>query len=576
MDRAARHIRPFLVVLAVTVVMLAPLPVAQAQEPFAPGAIVALQGTPHLWIADGQGVLHWGGDTRALAGRHVNWGDRTEVSLAYLRTLPVGDPWLSAGLLKDGDPIYLVKWEIDWAQPRLLHIQSIADVEIFGINGGNYGNLVLDRAAWEARYGISAAGLQRGVLPAAVPSALTAVVVPAGGLNVRRAPRADAAVAYVAPVGATLTLTGSNTVVSGVTWWQVNDGNWVQGQYLRFVNGAPPPTPAPTPATTPGTEQRLTAVVVPAGGLNVRTAPRADAAVAYVAPVGATLTLTGTNTVVSGVTWWQVNEGNWVQGQYLRFIGDAPPTPPTPPPTPTLPNHPDAALVRDTAIARGAFADQAVQIAIDVIGRGTVDAFLRGEDVGALYGVAHCQYRSPQCPLAPDAPPALDPALVDALDLLAALDDRAWDNSAYANNASGLARMADWVRAAGVAIVFEDLPEKVAGRYSRSRDTIAIDADLRHERLEVIAAVLAHEIVHAVQDHDDVPWQTPDDCYENERKAFTWEAAAWELLGWADPQTDAERSAYAKYLRWKAGDYDDTAYVRSLSGYQEQCERLAA
>lgn len=153
------------------VLALAALPVAQAQQPFAHGAVVALQGTPHLWIADAQGVLHWGGDTRALAGKYINWGDRTTVSLERLRTLPMGDPWLSAGLLKEGDPIYLVKWETEWPLPRLLHIQSIADVELFGINGDNYGNFVLDVATWEARYGISVAGLERGVLPAAVPSA---------------------------------------------------------------------------------------------------------------------------------------------------------------------------------------------------------------------------------------------------------------------------------------------------------------------------------------------------------------------------------------------------------------------
>ena len=158
-----------LVALVITVVALAALPAASAQQSFGHGAVVALQGTPHLWIADEHGALHWGGDTRALAGKHVNWGDRTEVSLAQLRTLPVGDPWLSAGLLKDGDPIYLVKWESDWAQPQLLHIQSIADVELFGINGSNYGNFVIEKSEWERRYGMSAAGLQRGVLAAAAP-----------------------------------------------------------------------------------------------------------------------------------------------------------------------------------------------------------------------------------------------------------------------------------------------------------------------------------------------------------------------------------------------------------------------
>ena len=110
-------------------------------------------------------------------GKHVNWSDRREVSLDELRTLPIGDPWLSAGLLKDGDPIYLVKWESDWPQPRLLHIQSIKDVELFGINGSNYGNFILEKATWESRYGFAAATLERGVLAAAVPT-VTPTVVP--------------------------------------------------------------------------------------------------------------------------------------------------------------------------------------------------------------------------------------------------------------------------------------------------------------------------------------------------------------------------------------------------------------
>ena len=171
--RKPRWWRRTLIVLVVAVGAFMALPVAHAQQIFAPGAVVALEGTPHLWIADDQGVLHWGGDTRALANRHINWSARTEVGLAALRALPKGDPWLSAGLLKQGDPIYLVKWETEWPQPRLFHIQSIADVEIFGINETNYGNFVLDVATWEARYGMSVAGLQRAQLPAAVTSADT-------------------------------------------------------------------------------------------------------------------------------------------------------------------------------------------------------------------------------------------------------------------------------------------------------------------------------------------------------------------------------------------------------------------
>ena len=168
-----------LVIIGVLISTLAPALIVQAQGVFAHGAVVALQGTPHLWIADQQGILHWAGDTRALAGRHVRWDSRIEVTLAQLQGLNRGDPWLSAGLLKDGDPIYLVKWETEWSAPQLFHIQSIGDVELFGINSSNYGNFVLDRATWEQRFGISAAGLQRSTLPAATaPPAPTATPVP--------------------------------------------------------------------------------------------------------------------------------------------------------------------------------------------------------------------------------------------------------------------------------------------------------------------------------------------------------------------------------------------------------------
>ena len=132
-----------------------------------PGTSVALQGTPHLWIAGEDGLLHWAGDTRALAGRTVNWAGRLTVTLEQLRAQPRGDPWLSAGQLKDGDPIYLVKWETDWPQPKLLHIQSIQDVELFGITAANYGRFVLDRLTWEQRYGFRVDGLVREELPPA-------------------------------------------------------------------------------------------------------------------------------------------------------------------------------------------------------------------------------------------------------------------------------------------------------------------------------------------------------------------------------------------------------------------------
>ena len=157
------------------------------------GTPVRLEGTPHLYIFGEDHRLHWAGDTRALLGKRVLWSKEEEWPYrvlvrrgiiqkwtarahevkdhSYWRThegqIALGDPWLSAGLLKDGDPIYLVKWEHDWERPKLLHIQSIRDVEIFGINAENYGRFVLDKPTWEARYGLSADSLVREPLQAA-------------------------------------------------------------------------------------------------------------------------------------------------------------------------------------------------------------------------------------------------------------------------------------------------------------------------------------------------------------------------------------------------------------------------
>ena len=171
-----------LVALILTLVALSGV-AALPQPPGGHPAVVGLSGSPHLWFTDSDGLLHWGGDTRGLAGREINWSNRIDVSRDEICSLSadrLGDPWLSAGLLKQGDPIYLVKWETDWTQPVLLHIQSIRDVEVFGINERNYGNFVLDVATWEARYGLSVAVLERGVLaPVCVPGQVTQVAAPA-------------------------------------------------------------------------------------------------------------------------------------------------------------------------------------------------------------------------------------------------------------------------------------------------------------------------------------------------------------------------------------------------------------
>lgn len=140
-------------------------PPAHADGTDYPG-VIALAGTPHLWVIDRTGTRHWAGDTRALSGMSVDWGTRgTASGPSDLGT--VGDPVLSAGLLKDGDPIYLVKWETGWDKPVLQHIQSIEDVRVFGISSNNYGKFVIEKAEWQRRFGIAVDGLKREELPSA-------------------------------------------------------------------------------------------------------------------------------------------------------------------------------------------------------------------------------------------------------------------------------------------------------------------------------------------------------------------------------------------------------------------------
>ena len=113
-----------------------------------------------MWADD---HLHWAGDTRVLSGEirdYLNW-DVFTVDLWQLERLPIGRPWLSFRLLKDGDPIYLVKWETWWDVPQLFHVQAILDVELMGINGDNYGTYVFDLPKWERHYGMSVSGWER-------------------------------------------------------------------------------------------------------------------------------------------------------------------------------------------------------------------------------------------------------------------------------------------------------------------------------------------------------------------------------------------------------------------------------
>lgn len=82
-------------------------------------------------------------------------------------------------------------------------------------------------------------------------------------------------------------------------------------------------------------------------------------------------------------------------------VPEATPTPRSIPPT----EHPDYLRVWTVAFARSGDADLADAVASDVIGRRTVDNFLRGTDAGVQFGHWNCPSRNAACPLAPEASP---------------------------------------------------------------------------------------------------------------------------------------------------------------------------
>ena len=160
------------------------------------------------------------------------------------------------------------------------------------------------------------------------PAAASAVgvVQPQVGLNVRDEPSADdGAVQYVALKGEELELTGETREIDGIVWHQLVDGNWVQGQYLEIIGQeAPEATPVATPEATPEAPVQTIGVVVPEIGLNVRDAPSvADGAVQYVALKGEELVLTGQTVEGDDALWYELEDGNWVQGQYLELQNPA-------------------------------------------------------------------------------------------------------------------------------------------------------------------------------------------------------------------------------------------------------------
>ena len=124
------------------------------------GEILSLEQTPHLWAVDAAGTAHLASDPFALAEHATPGAPRMQVSLDDLRQMPRGEPYLSMALVKIGDFIYLPEEQAIGTAPVLRLVKSVDDLSLLGINAENYGRLVLDRSAWEARYGFNVDGLR--------------------------------------------------------------------------------------------------------------------------------------------------------------------------------------------------------------------------------------------------------------------------------------------------------------------------------------------------------------------------------------------------------------------------------
>ncbi len=554
--------------LVVAVFLLGSAAPVQTQGAFAHGTVLALQGTPHLWFADEHGVLHWGGDTRALSGKHVNWNDRRDVSLAELQAYPIGDPWLSAGLLKDGDPIYQVKWESEWPLPKLLHIQSIKDVELFGIDGSNYGNYVIDRAAWEQRYGIDAARLERSPLASAVPPGVT--------LNLNRVTSEAASVP--APIHQPATDQAEVYTYGGSSWGvaQNHRGPGVE-----------------TTITEQGLRQYVFNSAWQAMPVGLTTRDFVFRA------TGRQLDGEGAVTLISlggPLTALEGSKG----GESLNLLVDLQEK------TAVLQRN-DNIMHNISIVSTTRFGEHLIQpgqpFTLEVrVQDQQITGTVNGVKVLAAYDPLYThttvglgvfppiwqetflpftiQWESAELRYLTDlrqfsVPTDVLNAWLDGIDfedhggpLLYALQ------LLWAHNVDGWReRVGRPLANLGVEIRWGKLPAGVGGRYNPAQRRITIDESYIAERVSALTALVAHEVIHAIQ-----PRTSSDaaDCFEEEMIAFTWQAMVWKelrpSLKWVripEGLRSGEQLNEDVYDAWSDGELGQA--VLGLPGYQLQC-----
>jgi hypothetical protein len=147
-----------------------------------------------------------------------------------------------------------------------------------------------------------------------------------------------------------------------------------------------------------------------------------------------------------------------------------------------------------------------------------------------------------------------EPALLRALQI-ASTFNKAWRD-----------QVAVYLGVRDTHLAFGPLPPGAGGAYVADADRIVLSNAVRFEPPGVLAAVLAHEVYHAVV----AKFAGSAACLSEETYAFSWQAATWSYL----PDRWHGRTSWSRwhdYLvgEWRAGTLP--AAVESLPGYSIAC-----
>lgn len=132
----------------------------------------------------------------------------------------------------------------------------------------------------------------------------------------------------------------------------------------------------------------------------------------------------------------------------------------------------------------------------------------------------------------------------------------------------------DIATATATSFRFRSLPARVVASFT-APSQISINHDLSGERIEAIAAVIAHELQHLSDFHNGVRMESELDCLEAEVRAVITESIVWSALAGPDgleaPLTALERMENARLDALQAGYETIRAVVEDIWG--TQCAR---